>query len=205
MSSTNRSNARESHIADYYQTPIKDVCTFLQAFGRPASHIEILDPCGGGSSGQVTLSEGGTEHIIGVHPMAYPEAIRKTWGHGVISADIRDDSPADLHGSYLDLPLKGEFDIIITNPPFNIALDIIKKALDDVRDGGWVIMLLRLNFLGSKGRKAFWDDNMPHSIYVHHQRMSFTTDGGTDSIEYAHFCWKKDTLNKCTSSQLFLI
>jgi hypothetical protein len=205
MSSTNRSNARESHVADYYLTPIKDICTFLNAFGRPDSNIDILDPCGGGSIGQVTLTEGGTDHLVGVQPMAYPEAIKQTWGMGVISADIRDDSPSDLHGSYLDLPLKNEFDMIITNPPFNIALDIIKKALDDVREGGWVIMLLRLNFLGSKSRKLFWDNHMPHSVYVHHQRMSFTSDGGTDSIEYAHFCWRKDSTSKCNSSKLFVI
>ena len=45
--------------------------------------------------------------------------------------------------------------MIITNPPFNIALDIIKKAIDDVKVGGSVIMLLRLNFYGSAKRKEF--------------------------------------------------
>ncbi len=40
-------------------------------------------------------------------------------------------------------------------------------------------------------------------FYVHHQRMSFTDDGGTDSIEYAHFVWKKGTSSN--DSKLFLI
>jgi len=51
-------------------------------------------------------------------------------------------------------------------------------------------MLLRLNFLGSKSRKPFWDQYPAHRIYVHHKRMSFTDNGATDSIEYAHFIWK---------------
>lgn len=28
-------------------------------------------------------------------------------------------------------------------------------------------------------------------IYVSHKRMSFTDDGKTDSIAYAHYIWKK--------------
>jgi hypothetical protein len=32
MSSTNRSNARESHVADYYVTPIRTVISFIQEF-----------------------------------------------------------------------------------------------------------------------------------------------------------------------------
>lgn len=51
-------------------------------------------------------------------------------------------------------------------------------------------MLLRLNFLGSKQRKEFWDKFPPKWIYVHHKRMSFTDNGATDSIEYAHFVWR---------------
>ncbi|HBF3986180.1 TPA: hypothetical protein KOD80_004273 [Clostridioides difficile] len=32
---------------------------------------------------------------------------------------------------------------------------------------------------------------MPKYIFVHNRRMSFTDDGKTDSIEYAHFVWQK--------------
>ncbi|MDR2572281.1 MAG: hypothetical protein LBD23_18560 [Oscillospiraceae bacterium] len=61
----------------------------------------------------------------------------------------------------------------------------------DVNDGGWIVMLLRLNFFGSKQRKPFWDKFMPRYVFVHHKRIGFTKGGGTDSIEYAHFCWQK--------------
>ena len=61
----------------------------------------------------------------------------------------------------------------------------------DVADGGYVAMLLRLNFWGSKARQDFFKNNMPKYCYIHPRRMSFTEDGKTDSIEYAHFVWQK--------------
>lgn len=57
---------------------------------------------------------------------------------------------------------------------------------------GFVIMLLRLNYFGSQKREEFWEDNMPAKCYVHRKRMSFTDEGGTDSIEYMHAVWQKD-------------
>lgn len=68
---------------------------------------------------------------------------------------------------------------------------IIEKALEDVNDNGYVVMLLRLNFFGSNQRKPFWDKQLPVWAYVHHRRFSFTDDGKTDSIEYMHAVWQK--------------
>lgn len=52
-------------------------------------------------------------------------------------------------------------------------------------------MLLRLNYIWSKDRAWFWNKNPPYAIYADNKRMSFTPDKWTDSIEYAHFVWKK--------------
>jgi hypothetical protein len=68
---------------------------------------------------------------------------------------------------------------------------MVRKALSDVDPDGWVIMLLRLNFLGGVRRLSLWRQAMPKWIFVHPRRLSFTEDGKTDSIEYAHFCWTK--------------
>jgi len=32
---------------------------------------------------------------------------------------------------------------------------------------------------------------MPSYVFVHSKRISFTDNGKTDSIEYAHYVWKK--------------
>jgi len=124
--------------------------------------------------------------------MSYPVALREHCRASFIETiDIREDSLADIKTDYLSHYIRHRPSVIITNPPFNIALDVIKKALDDVQDNGWVIMLLRLNFFGSKQRKAFWDAFMPRYAFVHHKRIGFTKNGSTDSIEYMHTCWQK--------------
>lgn len=183
MSSTNRSNTRESHIADYYVTPIDKIVEFLNEFDKyedvfQRRNVKILDPCGGG------------DHI---NPMSYPEALKQIRinANNIFTIDIREDSLAQKKGDYLKIDILNKPDVIITNPPFNIAREIIEKALKDVNDGGFVIMLLRLNFLEGKNRFDLWQSQMPKYVFVHHRRMSFTENGKTDSIAYAHFCWQK--------------
>lgn len=184
MSSTNRSDARAAHKSDYYVTPIPAIERFLRAFCVDIGHRfqgrTILDPCAGGDA---------------THPMSYPAALGQLFpgpGTTIITADIRPDSLATWKrdfltsrpGEYYDNP-----DIVITNPPFNAALEIIRKSLEIVKPGGLVIMLLRLNFFGSQSRAQWLKNNMPTWCYVHSKRMSFTDCGGTDSIEYCHFVW----------------
>lgn len=125
--------------------------------------------------------------------MSYPEALEAIGVRpsAIMTLDIRTDSRARVKCDYRQWNVLVNFGAIITNPPFSLAIQIIEKALEDVENGGWVIMLLRLNFLEGKGRKAFWDKYMPRYIFVHHQRMSFTQNGKTDSVAYAHYCWQK--------------
>jgi hypothetical protein len=179
LSSTNRGNLRDLHIADYYITPMKDIENFLLEyqgnFLNP--HEIILDPAAGG--------------IINKETMSYPVVIKNLYDINCRTIDIRKDSCADIIGDYLNIKLDYKPTLIITNPPFSLAIDFVKKALNDVADNGRVIMLLRLNFLESKERKKFFDENMPEFIYVHHKRMSFTGKG-TDSVAYAHFIWRKN-------------
>ena len=189
MSSTNRTTARSSHPSDYYITPVKDIKLFLKNFNEVVKinweNELILDPCTGGDS---------------INDMSYPLAIQNYIGKEAIeldidTIDIRKDSKANKITNYLLLNVDNTYQrkpsVIITNPPFRISKEIIQKSLTDVKDNGWVIMLLRLNFFGSKQRKPFWDEFMPRYVFVHHKRICFTQNGSTDSIEYAHFCWQK--------------
>lgn len=184
MSSTNRGGIRE--VSDYYVTPIPVIQSFLlsmkedipELFSSP-EHITILDPCSGGE-------------IVSYPIQPYPMAL-ESFGfllENITTLDIRNNSKADIKADYLNYNFDHKFDLIITNPPFSIALDIIKKALFiDVAKDGYVIMLLRLNFFGSAKRFSFWNSHMPIRTYVHSNRISFTGKG-TDSIEYMHAVWK---------------
>lgn len=88
---------------------------------------------------------------------------------------------------YLEHIALWRYDLIITNPPFSLAMEFLQKSL---QEADTVVYLLRLNFLGSQKRKAFWQANRPSHILVLSKRPSFT-GGGTDSIEYAWFCWDR--------------
>ncbi len=197
MSSTSRGSIRSA--SDYYATPQWAIAEFLEAittdapslFGDDlASHdLAILDPCAGGDRKNL---------------MAYPSAIKKfkTWNPNIYTMDIRLDSRAKIKADYLKSDVSLNPDIIITNPPFSLALEITQKALRDVRDGGLVIMLQRLNWFGGQKRKAFWQENMPVACYIHSKRMAFSDASGTDSIEYAHFVWQKGQNPKFTQTKI---
>lgn len=169
--------------------------------------IKILDPCAGGN--EKIVDDGKVIEMH--HPMSYPMALKNVFGECQIqSMDIRGDSLAEIKEDYLKYSISGESrpQIIITNPPFNIAIEVIQKALNDVAENGYVIMLLRLNFFGSKERKTFFENHMPEWSFVHHIRIGFTDKkdengfvifdkngnpkrAGTDSIEYMHAVWRK--------------
>lgn len=188
MSSTNRGSLRHLHISDYYITPIQTITLFLDEFIKDEPNFLlkklILDPCAGGQ----------TQNNEIISEMSYPKALKKYGFINIDTLDIRADSLADMKTDYLQFEAKDKYDVIITNPPFAIAFEIIKKAIDDVKPGGYVIMLERLNFLESKKRKLFWNTTMPKYIYVNSGRISF--DGkGSDSIVYAHFVWQKGLEN----------
>lgn len=183
MSSTNR--GYERHKTDYYVTPVDKIEEFLEAFREIEPYAfddgYILDPCAGGDE---------------FNAPSYPVALQRVGiDNEILTIDIREDSLAEWIGDYLEIPIADDDkpSVIITNPPFKLAEEIIKKALEDVEEGGFVIMLLRLNFFGGKARnERFWPVvGMPKYAFVHHRRMSFTPDGKTDSIEYAHFVWQK--------------
>ena len=193
MSSTNRTNAKGRHIADYYVTPQQCIRDFLNEWlvdlkddgyddilkvGERPDRALWLDPCAGGDNN---------------HKMSYPEVIKKQFGVDADTIDIREDSLATVKEDFLQAKFNEQekYDVIITNPPFNLAKEIIEKSLEHTKQGGYVVMLLRLNFFGSKARKPFWDKQLPVWAYVHHKRMSFTDDGGTDSIEYSHMVFVK--------------
>jgi hypothetical protein len=124
MSSTNRANAKERHTSDYYVTPQSEIKLFLDRW----MHDEELfdrertwrDPCAGGDE---------------KNEMSYPAVLQKQGVTSIDTIDIREDSPADTWGDFLSMDLD-PVDITITNPPFNVAEEIIRKALATTVRGG---------------------------------------------------------------------
>ena len=193
MSSTHKLEDRLPD--DFYVTPQRMIKLFLKEFDADTHIIGRLNT---GKGIVLDPAAGGSPYV----EMSYPSALSGSLTRPVKTMDIRDDSLADIKGDYLETRLDYEPDMIITNPPFLHAMDFIRKALEDVKEGGYVVMLLRLNFLGSIKRSAWLRVNPPAFIYVHSRRPGFfpSKPTKTDSTEYAHFVWKKGMLH--TFSQL---
>jgi hypothetical protein len=110
---------------------------------------------------------------------------------GWATYDIRDvERPelSDHHESAYDFLEHDEslrFDVIITNPPFYLAEEIVRKALSCATH---VAMLLRLAFLETRKREAFHAEH-PSDVHVLSRRPSFMANGATDSSAYAWFHW----------------
>jgi len=72
--------------------------------------------------------------------------------------------------NYLDPKNSKQVDLILTNPPFSLAEEFITKAKKEAK---CVVMLQRVNFLGSQARKEFWSKNPPTHLFVLANRPKF--------------------------------
>jgi hypothetical protein len=168
---------------EYYYTPLKTIRDFWKNF----CHVEdvafndfdyILDPCAGGDE---------------LRPCAYPEALEmfNEFDTVIDTIDIRENSRASLKMDYLESTNHGNYDLIISNPPFSLFEVFVMRGLLDVREGGYVIFLQRLGVTGGQKRlENFWKHYKPKAIYVHSERPKFLK-GGTDASEYAHFVFQR--------------
>jgi hypothetical protein len=93
---------------------------------------------------------------------------------------------------YLTHLVQYKDDLIITNPPFSKSIEFLTKSLNEALT---VCYLQRLNWLGSKTRKDFWNNNTPDKLFILAQRPQFMKEmglkSGSDSTEYAWFIWDK--------------
>lgn len=180
MSSTNRGSRTEG--ADNYPTPGWCVRRLLEAVSLPGG--VWLEP-GAGEGAIIREVQAFRKDVhfasIECRPECQPSLLP-------ISEVVIDDF---LKMGLLELlPLQREhrtgalFDVVVMNPPFRLAFPFIKKALEVAHT---VVALLRLNFLGSEKRQAFFRE-MPPDLHVLPNRPSFEK-GRTDSIEYAWFVW----------------
>lgn len=143
----------------------------------------VLDPCAGeGAILKVCREAGYLTKGIELDPQRADECATVA-SEGCLAADALADS----------LPWWG--DLVVTNPPYRLALEFIKSYLlwaEGKKEGAF---LLRLNFLGSQKRASFFKQHPP-DVYVLPKRPSFTEDGGTDACEYAWFLWGPNRGNR---------
>lgn len=173
VSATGRGAERREH--DAYYTPDWVTSAILNALELPDG--VWMDPAVGDGA------------IIAAVEASRPG--RQRW----LAMDVREvarpahvEEGALLVGDFLRTDCLAPVDVVITNPPYSIALPFAERAID--RHGRWayVALLLRLAFLESRERAAFLAAHPP-DIYPLAPRPSFTANGKTDSTAYAWFVW----------------
>lgn len=119
-----------------------------------------------------------------------------------ISSDMRKDE--DIYGEKgVDfLKTNREVDNIITNPPYRLAEEFIKHALQCARKK--VAMLLKLVFLEGVTRYDLFQNTPLKTVYVFCRRQRITIGGkemkNSSMIAYAWFVWDKSYTGKPTIS-----
>ena len=173
MSATGRGAERRE--ADYYPTPAWCVLRLLD-------HVEL--------PGRVWLEpSAGEGHIIRAVTSVRTDVL---W----TACELREGCGAPLRS--LRIPVQiGDFlaientakvptyDAALGNPPFALAQEFIERSLEWAQE---VIFLLRLSFLESQKREAFFGRVGVPDVFVLPERPSFTGEG-TDSCAYAWMRW----------------
>lgn len=180
MSSTKRNKAGfERAVFDYYPTPSWTVQRLLEKLNLPGGLW--FEPCAGDGA------------IVRAVNEVRPDVV---WNMNEIQEPMQAKLEALPHQTltnldYLKISTLPETPrVIITNPPFTLAMDFVKKSLEFGAD--YVVFLLRLNFLASRARSEFMSTNTP-DVYVLSARPSFTHNGQGDSVDYAWFVWQRDS------------
>lgn len=149
---------------DFYPTPEAAVIALLQSDVGALIRGQIMEPCVGDGALLPRLRDRATDiQTADIDPAHNPQYL----------ADAK--------------TLKFSANWVVTNPPFNQALPILKNCLNQADTG--VAMLLRVTFLEpTLDRGPFWQKHPPAKI-LHLPRISFTGDGNNDSAHAAWFVW----------------
>jgi hypothetical protein len=159
---------------DAYFTPPQAVIAVM-ALERAWLPRVILDPCAG---------EGAFTLLMAQH------------GYETYANDIKDYGLAGCTiGDYLAMPPTPGVGGVVTNPPFQWALEFLRKAIAET---DYVAVLVRANFLiEAAGRDAFFAEHPPSRVYYSSQRLpmmhryGWTGRRSTSNTPYAVAVWDR--------------
>jgi hypothetical protein len=140
----------ERKPADLYPTPVdatESIIPMLKAMKRPdGTPIKRIWECACGDGRISRVLEHHGFEVISTD-------IRELPGYGTGGIDFLNDDPLENYGGDM-----GEIDLILTNPPFSLAEEFIRKARSICPN---VVLLLKQTYWNTKGRIALWEEHMP--------------------------------------------
>jgi hypothetical protein len=165
----------DRHINDFYATDPKTTADFLNVFDVYGT---ILEPaCGMGHISKILERLDNVKSVVSTDKYDY--------GYGIGGID------------FLETDFSDKYDVVMTNPPFKLASEFIKKSL--TLSNRHVIMLLRLSFLESSSRYELFKNTPLKEIYVFSRRQGgfkggkeFDENGkaGSKMMALAWFVWE---------------
>lgn len=129
---------------------------------------------------------------------------RQTWRRNGLFAEL--DGQCYIKDFLLTRP-RPRYDALVTNPPFSIAVPFVEHGLKWVKADGHVLILHRLNWLGTF-RRSQWLKQMPlKEVLVIAKRPTWEVDSrpnnSSDTYEYAFFVFQKGYLDAPTVNWIF--
>ena len=168
------------HEDDFYATPAWMTRALLRRLPSNWScqHGRVIEPCAGDGAIVRELQRARadldvlTNDIVARRPML-PEFL----------LDARKLETWQAFGR------TGRLDLVITNPPFDVAFDIAVQAYEAVTLG--MVLLLRLSWLEPTDDRGPWLKLHPPTRQITLPRYDWRGDGRTDSVTSAWFLWAK--------------
>lgn len=118
-------------------------------------------------------------------------------GYDVFSSDLIDRGYGITPVNFLEQDdIKIWNGDILTNPPFNLAEDFLKKGMEILGNGNKIILFLKIQFLEGQSRKKLFEIYPPKYVYCHSSRQQCAKDGRFDLYKattqfYAWYVWEK--------------
>lgn len=166
-------NPHVRRVDDFYPTPPWMTRALLKRLPN-LKPLRILEPCAGDGAivRQLTSAHVVMNDIV-ERPPVTPDFL--------LDATKRDSWTAFRRFS--------SFDLVITNPPFEVAFDIVQHAVEFAGRG--VALLLRLTFLEPTDQRGPWLHEHPPERLIVMPRHDFRGNGSTDSVTSAWMVWSK--------------
>lgn len=164
--------ARYDLTKDFYETPTWATDAILRRLDL--TDRDVLDPCAGRGAILHRVS------AVTALPRGF-ELDEGRWQASVANALVVEhrDALSDEHW--------GDPEVVLMNPPYALAEEFVRRALEEVAIDGHVVALLRLAFLEGLARSSLHRDHAS-DVYVLPRRPSFV-GGRTDASAYAWFHW----------------
>lgn len=179
MSTAEQSHQR--HQFDFYQTPLPHVQAAFDLLPVSFTPSWVLDPgAGTGVWGQEARRRYPNARIAGVELRDVPQPEEYAVWYS--------------NTSFVDAPVRFgcSYNLVVGNPPFKLSEEFIRYSIKALWDGGYLLFLLRLNYLESQSRgRGLWREYPPFRIGVYSSRPSFTGDGRTDPTGYMACLWQR--------------